>query len=104
MTNLAFSVVANSFWIIGLAILLAAFSYHYDQAQRRRRPLRVQLRQRSFVGAAWIATTLVAVGLAGTSNAVWEAIIWSIFALISLYNALSTRRTHSRVSEDSHGD
>lgn len=80
--------VANSLWIMGAALLLAAFSYHYYEAQRGAVSLRLQLQQPSFLTATWTAMTLVALGLLGTSTRWWEAAIWAILGLASAANAV----------------
>lgn len=90
--GLIFSVIANSFWIVGLAILLAAFSYHYDAAQRQGHGLRRQLGQRSFTLAAWLSATLVSTGLAGTSDRLWEAAIWLAFVIYGGVNLVAAWR------------
>lgn len=81
-----FSVFINLFWILGLAVLLASFSYHYWLAGEEKRPLKVQLNQPAFQKAFWFGTLLISIGLAGTSQRLWEIGIWTIFALICLYN------------------
>lgn len=90
--GLLFSVIANSFWIVGLAVLLAAFSYHYDIAQRQGHGLRRQLGQRSFTLAAWLSATLVSIGLAGTSDRLWEAAIWLAFTIYGAVNLVAAWR------------
>lgn len=100
MADLAFSVAANSLWIVGLAILLAAFSYHYDRAQRRQRSLREQLAEPSFATVAWLATVLIAAGLAATSTRLWETIIWILFAAISVANAVGAWRARFSNAEN----
>ena len=100
MANLAYSVAINSSWILGLAILLAAFSYHYDQAQRRQRPLRDQLSEPSFNIAAWVAAILVGIGLTGTSTRIWEGAIWLAFTIFSLANAILAWRARSGAVEE----
>ena len=100
------SVLFNSFWIVGLALLLAAFSYQYDQAQRLNRPLRHQLRSSSFTLVAWISVALVGIGLAGTSSSIWETILWIAFTLYCVINATGGWRSRQISSEDlpSHGN
>lgn len=100
MTDLVYTVVINSFWILGLALLVAAFSYHYDQAQRRQRSLRLQLSEPSFNIAAWAAAVLVGIGLAGTSARSWEAAIWIAFTIFSLANIILAWRTRSKAAEE----
>lgn len=81
------SLILNSCWILGLALLLAAFSYHYQQAVEQERPLIQQLGLRSFGVAAWISLALVGVGAAGTSRQTWEAIVWILFILYAVWQA-----------------
>ncbi|MBK8986050.1 MAG: hypothetical protein IPM39_08210 [Chloroflexi bacterium] len=88
-----FSVFINSFWIVGLALLLAAFSYHYWLAGDSQRPLRTQLDAPSFLKPFWLGMALVGIGLAGTSQPLWETGIWTFFALLSLYNLFTLVRT-----------
>jgi len=86
-------ILTNGLWIAGLAVLLAAFSYHYDVARRTGRPLKRQLQRRTFARVAWIGVTLVGAGLAATSREVWEAGVWIAFTLYALYNAARVWRT-----------
>lgn len=81
-----FSIFINLFWILGLAILLASFSYNYWLAGEDKRPLRVQLNQPAFQKTFWFSILLISIGLAATSQRLWEISIWTIFALICLYN------------------
>ncbi len=85
------SVIINSFWIVGLAILLAAFSYHYWLANEENRRLRDQLNHPTFQRLYWLSFVFVGIGLAGTSQKTWEMIVWIIFILFS---AVNTARTH----------
>jgi 4-hydroxybenzoate polyprenyltransferase len=90
--NLGLSILFNSLWIVGLALLLATASYHYDRARQEQSTFRKQARSRSFILAAWISATLVALGLAGTSTRLWEAAIWIVLALMSLANVVTAWR------------
>ena len=78
------SVIFNSFWILGLAIMLAAFSYNYWLAKETGNSLRSQLGGRSFLRAFWLAMVLVGIGLIGTSQRNWETVIWIILTVIAL--------------------
>jgi hypothetical protein len=86
------SLFLNSLWILGLAILLAGFSYYYWLATESERPLRTLLQGRSFQQFAWLGLALVAAGLAGTSQQLWERLIWIFFILYSAVNFVSSRR------------
>ena len=78
------SVIFNSFWISGLAILLAAFSYQYWEASQNSQSLRVQLSQPSFLRLFWMSIFLISIGLVGTSQQLWEMALWAGLALFSL--------------------
>lgn len=92
MSGLVASVLFNSFWIVGLALLLAAFSYHYDRAQQKQSSLREQLGSRSFVFAAWIGAVLIGVGLIGTSARIWEGVVWFAFTVYALLKVIQLWR------------
>lgn len=81
-----YSVFINLFWVLGLAVLLASFSYHYWLAGAEKRPLKDQLNQPAFQKAFWFGIFLISIGLAGTSKRPWEIGIWTFFTLICLYN------------------
>lgn len=87
------SVIVNSFWIMGLAILLAAFSYHYWAANEEKRRLRNQLSQPAFQQWYWLGFVFIGIGLIGTSQKTWEMAIWAIFTLFSIVNLFKERRS-----------
>ncbi len=41
---------------------------------------------------AWIALLLIGIGLAGTSQTVWETILWLIMSLFCLLQLIQARR------------
>jgi hypothetical protein len=82
------SVIFNSFWIFGLAVLLAAFSYYYWEATQYGRPLREQLSQAAFLRFFWLAILLVSIGLIGTSQQIWEMAVWGGVTLFSLFSII----------------
>lgn len=86
------SVIFNSFWILGLALLLAAFSYHYWDATQHGRSLRTQLSQANFLRFFWLAIFLVSIGLIGTSQQVWEMAVWGGLAIFALYSIFGLSR------------
>lgn len=74
----------NSFWIVGLAVLFAAFSYHHWAAHQTQTSLRVQFNQPSFLIFFWLSFVLVCMGLAGTAGQLWEAVLWVGFGLFGV--------------------
>jgi hypothetical protein len=78
------SVILNSFWIVGLAIILAAFSYHYWLAGQENRNLRLQLNEPGFLKPTWLGLIFIGIGLIGTSRELWEMILWGVLTLIAI--------------------
>ncbi|HRQ40556.1 MAG TPA: hypothetical protein PLD25_21795 [Chloroflexota bacterium] len=76
------ALIFNSFWIIGLAVLLAACSYQHWAARQTQTSLRVQFAQPSFLIYFWLSFVLVCMGLAGTTRQLWEIAIWAGFAIV----------------------
>jgi hypothetical protein len=58
------TVITNAVWIFGLAVVLAAFSWHDFLAHTRKRKLGELLRGDSFLKPLFLGLTLVAGGLA----------------------------------------
>lgn len=83
------SVVMNGFWILGTAVVLAVFSYQYSQTDPP--DLKGRLEGQSFLRPFWAGITCIAVGLVGTSNTWWEAVIWGILILISVMNIIKPK-------------
>ena len=77
------SVIFNSFWILGSALILAAFSYHYWLAGQENRKLRLQLSETSFLKPVWLGLIFIGIGLTGTSQETWEMVLWGIVTLIA---------------------
>lgn len=86
------SIFFNSFWVLGLAILLASFSYQYWVAGQENKRLRLQLNQPSFLRFFWLGTALIGIGLAGTSESLWEITIFILLSLFSLLNIFQLRQ------------
>ena len=80
------SVLFNGFWISGCAIVLAAFSFHYWQAQNEAGRVRDQLKRPSFEKLFWLGFFLICIGLVVTSTRWWETLIWCLFVVLSLVN------------------
>lgn len=74
------SVAVNALWVVGLAMILGALSYHDWLAREHGVSLRQALSRRGFVVAAAIGLTLVCLGLAGTAGG-WERVVWLGLAL-----------------------
>lgn len=73
----------NSFWILALALALAALGHTSWQASEKKIRLRDELNQPGPQLALNLAGALFSLGLALTSTRIWEQIIW--FVLVALF-------------------
>lgn len=92
------SVIANGFWIVGLAVILAALSYYYWLAGQLGRPLRQELGSPPFQRLLMIGLLLVGIGLALTGNGLWQilpAVALVLGCIVSLF-FLHRQRHHQR--------
>jgi hypothetical protein len=78
-----FTVIIHSFWIVGLALLLAALSYHRYLAAQQGHHLRQQLGEASFQAVFYLSLVLVGIGLAGTSATAWEMALWVVLTVVA---------------------
>jgi hypothetical protein len=69
-----FSVVANSFWIVGLALILAAVSYFYWLAGQKGESFREEMGNLAFQRFVMGGLLLVGVGLALTAWGTWQVL------------------------------
>ena len=69
-----FSVVANGFWLAGLALMLAALSYYYWKAGQLGLSLGQVLNAPPFQRLALTSLLLVGVGLALTADGLWQIV------------------------------
>ncbi len=93
MSELIRAIIFSGFWILGLALLLAAVSYMAYQAERRQQALSALLSIPRFATLAWFAFGLIGFGLAGSATRTWEMIIWAVFAVYALASALISWRS-----------
>lgn len=96
MSELLKSVVFNSFWIAGLALLLATLSYGYDKAQREKLSMRILLQTFPFSALNWLGLALISTGLALTSEPFWEIGVWVIITIVSLISAITAWRDNAK--------
>jgi len=77
------TIIVHSFWITGLALLLAALSYHHYQATQLGHRLRQQLGEPSFQIVFYLSLVLVGIGLTGTSATIWEMSLWAVLTVVA---------------------
>ncbi|MBN1813534.1 MAG: hypothetical protein JXA14_16975 [Anaerolineae bacterium] len=73
-------VIANSLWILGLAVLLAALSWARWIAHTEQSRLRVVLKRPRTQQILDAGLFLFCAGLAATGRAWWECILWGLLA------------------------
>lgn len=79
-----FSLLVNSFWIIGLALALASLSYASWQASLNRQKTWNIIKEPGYLTSFSIAALLFCAGLAGTSDTTWETVLWAILGVLFL--------------------
>jgi hypothetical protein len=85
------SVLINTLWILGLALLLADLSFFSWQARQEGSSLRQQFNKPQFLKFFWLALLLFSLGQAGTGDRLWELALWLLLALLSLVRLWSFR-------------
>ena len=76
-----YNLVMNTFWILGCAVALAALSYASWTASATGEKFRVCLGQSNIQMILNLAGIFFCVGLAGTSDVVWQQILWVILGV-----------------------
>lgn len=87
-----YGLFANSLWILGLSIALATFSYASWQASVLNERTINLLKTPGSLTSFSIAGTLFCAGLATTSDAVIETVIWTILAFLFLIQLVLNAR------------
>ncbi len=78
------SLAANSLWILGSSVILAAFSYGSWAASEQKQKLRLALRSSGTWLALHIGAVLICAGLAATSQPWYEILIWILLGIAFL--------------------
>jgi hypothetical protein len=85
--------LANSLWILGLALLLAVLSWSHWIASTEATRLRLVLDRPRVQMALYIGLALFSAGLAGTAQPWWERVLWLVLTVWWLISArLAWRR------------
>lgn len=83
-------VFTNSLWILGLSVVLAAFSYHHWLAGETGHRLREQFRQPGWILPFSAGMCLVGLGLGLSQSARWwERIAWLMIAGVFLWDGIA---------------
>jgi hypothetical protein len=94
------SVVANSFWVVGLAVILAALSYYYWLADQLGHSLREEFGRPRFQRLLVLGLLLVGIGLALTSNDLWQILPAAVLIIGCVVALFALRRQRHRQRSD----
>jgi hypothetical protein len=95
-----FGLLSNSLWVLGLAIALAAFSYISWQASTQNERTLSLLKTPGSLTAFSIAGLLFCAGLAATSDAILEIVIWGVLVVLFLIQIIINARQIKRRTPD----
>lgn len=93
-----YGVFRNALWILGLAVVLAAFSYSDWQrsGQNPKPSLRQAMTAPAFQAAFGLGMALFCIGLALSSRRWWEIAAWAALALLFAWQAIGAWLARSR--------
>jgi len=95
-----FNVAMSGIWILGLGLMLSAFSYHAWLATERRRPIGELLRERSFTISWASGLFLCALGWALAhlpQFLLWEKALWSLVVAWFAWRMVAALRSRADV-------
>ena len=81
------NLIANSFWILGCALALATVSYASWQASVEDKEIRMVLSSPGYKISLYAAGALFSIGLAATSDRIWEILLWTILVILFIIQA-----------------
>jgi hypothetical protein len=91
------SLLSNSAWILGLAVILAAMSYVYWESTQAKRPFREGLGSPAFLMPFYGGLMLIGLGLLGTGESALEYVL---AALLVAGSAFAFVRNYQSRAED----
>jgi hypothetical protein len=97
-------VIANSLWILGLAVLLAVLSWAHWAASTEGKRLHAVLGQHRTQQGLDLGLFLFCAGLAATGRAWWERVLWGLLAVAWVFQAwtvrIGARKTNNRETKE----
>jgi len=86
-------------WIIGLAVILSALGFAYYEAGQTEDKLRTRLRRPVYQRAVNVGLTLFCLGMIGSADAIWERVLWGLFAAVFAFYTWQAGRIGDRDRE-----
>lgn len=93
-------VFSNSLWVLGLSVLLAAWSMAYYDAQRSDRKTLQILGEDGYSWAVTVGLVLFCAGLAATEDRVWAQILWGVLGVAFIGDQVLRWRKAERSSPE----
>lgn len=93
-------VIANSLWILGLAVLLAVLSWTHWVASTEGNRIRDALKRPRIQQALDLGLFLFCAGLAATGRTWWERILWGLLAAVWIFQAWLAERKKRYADND----
>ncbi len=90
-----YSIIANSFWLLGLAAVLAGLSYYYWLAVQTGRSLGDMFGASSFQRVIILGALLIGVGLSLTAGSLWQMLPAIVLIGVSVVALVTSFRTRS---------
>jgi multisubunit Na+/H+ antiporter MnhB subunit len=75
----------NGLWVLGAAVILAAFSFACYEARRRSERLRVRLAAPGFQSWLSVGLVLISLGMALIGPRWWERALWGVLCAMSVW-------------------
>ncbi|MBN1487433.1 MAG: hypothetical protein JW981_07310 [Anaerolineae bacterium] len=95
-------VFCNSLWVLGLAVLLATWSYADYEASIHKQKTRDKFKEFSYALALDAGLCLFITGLALTEDRWWARLLWIVLGLFTLVDAgLQIRENKERATKSS---
>lgn len=83
-----YGLAANFLWIFALALAMACLSFAYWEASSRKVKLRTILENSRYQMMFNVSGILFCLGLAATSDATWETVLWLILTILFIVQPL----------------
>ncbi|MFC2042530.1 hypothetical protein ACFLUA_00025 [Chloroflexota bacterium] len=81
------NLLANTFWVLGCALALATLSYASWRASVENEKMGMVLSSTTYKISLYAAGALFSIGLAATSDRIWEILLWTILAILFFIQA-----------------
>ncbi len=84
-------VVTNGLWVLGLAGMLAAWSYFDYDAKIHGKPVRQVLNAPMFIRPFSLAAVVFCMGVAASGGSWWQRVAWAVLAILFAVQAWKSR-------------